>query len=220
MTKTKGGVRDKVKRVLLIEGTPSVLYRESERIFTSVKINNRIYRLGAVADGLIEELIKIPSFEVRIDKSERSYPVTIKINGIGNRATIRKVNGNTHIQVGAEDEEQLEERVNKIKEYLLKNGVEVKEKCGWVCVIDKSKVRELSYERATEEVQHYLRQNKEYSIGKIASHLMIEYKLVERILNELGYKMKKKEQQEEPEPRKERTKRLREMVIRMGVGAE
>ena len=215
MTKSKGRIRDKVKRVLLIEGTPSVLYHKSERVFTELEINSKTFRLGVISELLVEELKKIPSFKVTEVKGERSYPAPIRIEGIGQRTTIRKVNGNTHIQVGAEDESQLEERVNKIKEYLSKNGVNVTEKCGWICVLDKSKVRELSYDRAKEEIMYYLKNHSEFSISNISSHLMIDYSLVEKILSDLGYKSKNI-----PKPVKEKTKELREMVIKMGLAAQ
>lgn len=215
MTKSKGRIRDKVKRVLLIEGTPSVLYYKKERTFTELEINGKTFRLGVISNDLVEELKKIPSFKITTNKSERHYPAPIKIEGIGHRTTIRNVNGNTHIQVGAEDESQLEERVNKIKEYLLKNGVNVTERCGWICVIDKSKVRDLSYDRAKEEIMYYLKNHPEYSISNISSYLMIDYKLTEKILIDLGYKLKNI-----PTPKKEKTKELREMVIKMGLAPQ
>lgn len=212
--KPKGSIRDKAKRVLIIDGTPSFLYHKSERIFTKVGVNGHEYRLGSINENFIEELKKVPSFKVTEEKSERTYPISLNnmVDGVGNRTTIRKINGNTHIIVGAEDEVQLESRINKIKEFLSSNGISVTEKCGWICVIDKSKVRELSYDRAKEEVVYYLKYHNEFSVESISSYLMIDHKMVETILTELGCSVKKLQI-----PKRERTKKLRDMVINMGI---
>ncbi len=137
MTKSKGRIRDKVKQVLLIEGTPSCLYTETKRVYTSVEVSGEIYKLGAVTDNFVRELEKIPSFKVVKIEAIRRHPVSIKLKGVGHRTIIRTVNNNTHIQVGAPDEVQLAQRVEMLKTYLDINGVNVTERCHWVCSFDK-----------------------------------------------------------------------------------
>lgn len=136
LNKNKGRIRDTVKQVLLIDGTPSFLYKGRERTLVDIKVSGHTYKLGMLGT-FVNELRDIPKFEIIERKITKYYPITIDLKGIGHRMTMRKVNGNTHITVGASDEKQLYERINLLKEYLRVNGVDVKERCHWVCAIDK-----------------------------------------------------------------------------------
>lgn len=133
----KGRIRDKVKQVLLIDGIPEVLYRIIEKPTIHIIIGNVTHNAGDMPKALVDELKKIPTIKIIETKrtSKKFYPLTIP--SIGHRTTIRAINGNTHITIGAIDEQQLAERVEIIKEYLESKNIYSAQRCHWVCSIDK-----------------------------------------------------------------------------------
>ncbi len=134
----KGKIRDSIKQVILIDGIPEALYTIKESKTTIVKFNGKKYRFDIPVE-LINELRKLQTIEieesVRTSKKFKSIP----IKGLGNRTTIRAVNGNTHITVGGADESQLAERIEIIKEYLASLDIKSIERCHWTCTVDKAK---------------------------------------------------------------------------------
>lgn len=141
----KGKIRDKVKQVILIEGTPEVLYNIKKHKIAIIKFNNKSYRLD-IPTELINELKKLKTIDIiestRTAKSFKPIP----IQGLGHRTTTRAVNGNSHITVGGADENQLIERVQIIRDYLTSLGITTTERCHWVCSTDKAKIsNEYSY---------------------------------------------------------------------------
>jgi len=137
----KGKIRDKVKQVILIDGIPEVLYRIREHKTAIIKFNNKKYRLD-IPDDLIKELKKISTIEIEVSTRNSKSFNPILIPRIGNRTSIKAVNGNTHITVGGSDEQQLTERIQMVKEYLASLGVNSIERCHWVCSTDKAKSNE------------------------------------------------------------------------------
>lgn len=134
----RGRIRDKVKQVILIEGIPDVLYKIREHKVAVIKFNNKSYRLD-VPDDLIKELKKLSTIEIKVSTRSSKQFKPIVIPGLGHRTTIRAVNGNTHITIGAADENQLSERIQIIREYLISLGITTTERCHWVCSTNKAK---------------------------------------------------------------------------------
>lgn len=134
----KGKVRDKVKRVLLIDGTPSALYYKKEKTLYTLEIGAEKFKIGDIGERLSKELEN--HYIVLKRTSVRDVPKPIEIKSIGHRTTIRKVNGNTHITIGGSDEAQLNERIQLVKEFLESKGVKITERCHWVCDIDSKPV--------------------------------------------------------------------------------
>ncbi len=198
LNKNKGRIRDTVKQVLLIEGTPSFLYKGRERTLVDIKVDGHTYKLGMLG-SFVNELRDIPKFEIVEHRITKYYPATIDLKGIGNRMTMRKVNGNTHLTVGASDEKQLYERINLLKEYLSSNGVDVKERCHWVCSIDK---------KQTQETKELLSSNvnKKEEIREIVPNKDIITETNTNKTNAVRILP-------------EKTKKLRELTIKMGLAA-
>ena len=95
---------------------------------------------------------------------------------------------NTLLTVGAESEESLNTRVNNIHEYLRNYDVGIQERCHWICTIDKK-------ETLTKP---------ETTVAKTGDP---EHPNSEKPIKEKG----------PARPMKEKTKKLQEMAIRMGV---
>ena len=137
--KLKGRIRDKVKQVILIEGIPEVLYRIRESKVVVIKFKGKSYRLDILPNDLVYELKKLKTIEVKSSTRKSKVFKPLLIPGLGHRTTIRAVNGNTHITIGGIDENQLTERIQKIRDHLISLGITTTERCHWVCSTDKAK---------------------------------------------------------------------------------
>lgn len=137
----KGRIRDKVKQVILIDGIPEILYNIRTSRVAVIKFNNKSYRLDIPTD-LVNELKKLQTIEVTESTRSSKTFKPIVIPGIGHRTTFKAVNGNTHVTVGGRDENQLSERIQIVRDYLVSLGITTTERCHWVCSTDKAKDKE------------------------------------------------------------------------------
>lgn len=187
------GIRNKFRQVLLIEGQPDFLYKNGKRNVVDLKIDGKTYKLGSVHSDLYEHLKKIPDCIVDVRAVD-----TMSTSGIPilKGLHIRKAGSNTTIEMSAPTEKSLFDKVNFLRDYLEEKGVPVTERCSWVCTIDKGK-QESVKESSKLEIDVKDDDEKKKSIKKK------DVKKNNEIVNKV-----------------EKTKELRQMLIRMGITGE
>lgn len=156
--------KNTVMQSLLVEGHPSKLFKEKETECIFLKIGEKKLNMGKIGEettNAIEEMSNaynklyfheinshkvMKSFVIREMKKFKSQVFLKEFPGI----QIRKQGKNTVIVVRAPDEKQLIERVSRLTEYLNSEGVIVQERCNYICVIDKGKMKGISNEKLLE----------------------------------------------------------------------
>lgn len=184
----KGKIRDKVKRVILIDGVPKQLYDIRERNVVIIKLNGKSYR-SEMSQELADELKKLPTLEITTKKRQSIRFKKLEVQGLGHRTSIRKINKNTHITIGASDEQQLYERVEKIKEYLSFLGINGIQKCHWVCSTEKGKMNENNLNKEKEEQSPV--ETKTITVDKNEHEKLTVIKNKESLKKEMSEKTKK-----------------------------
>lgn len=133
--KAKGRtVRNKARRVLLIQGHPDYLYKDRVIKSVNVTVHDKTYKLGAISLDFVDDLKKIPDSDVKIfTKTNR---ITQGIEGFGG-LHIRKSNKNTTIEIAAPTEDELQQKIDKLTVHLIEKGLDITERCAWACTVDK-----------------------------------------------------------------------------------
>lgn len=126
-------IRNKARRVLLIQGQPDYLYKESVVKSVEVTVRNKTYKLGAISLDFVDDLKTIPDGNVKIfTKTNRN---TRGIEGFAG-LHIRKSNSNTTIEVAAPTEELLQQKINILTIHLLEYNLDITERCAWACTVN------------------------------------------------------------------------------------
>lgn len=127
--------RNKVERVLLIQGKPDFLYEIKPQTYYSVKeTDGKITPIGKVGDHVVKLLAKIPGAEIIKEKKEEKR--TKRPTGYGIKSIQQSGSGDTTVHISAPTEEELLKRIEVFEEFSLKNGYDIQERCLWVCKVD------------------------------------------------------------------------------------
>lgn len=203
------GVRNKFRQILLIEGHPDFLYKSDKRSVFIIKIGVKSYNLGTIHTDLHEHLRKIPDSVVEIRENNHMSTKEIPVlKGLH----IRKAGSNTTIEVSAPTEKLLFDKIEFLRDFLEKKGVPITERCSWVCTIDKGKQESTSNEE---------------------SYLKTDVKSCDDFRDDINLKdIKPDAKKKKPVKKKgvkskdkvtgnvKKSRELREMVIKMGIGNE
>lgn len=135
-------LRNTAKQSIFVPGQPDFLYRYKEVKETFIEFDGKRKSLGNISDDIhlaLLDLAKGSKIKIlRITKTSRS-PVS-SIEGFPS-LSIQKHKKDTMIVVPAADQSALVEKVNKLEELLISKGSILQERCNWVCVVDKGKVK-------------------------------------------------------------------------------
>lgn len=209
----KPGVRNKFKQVLFIEGHPDILYMHKLRYMTTLNIGKQTFSLGVINSSLHEHLRKIPDSELIV--SEKQTEKTRGIDGFTG-LHIRKAGENTTIEVSAESEEALFNKILKLRSNLEKNNVPITERCSWVCTVDKGKEIDSNAIKSnvTDAPGNEADKTEDVSSTPENDSVETEKTLTDDILKSEGTRKKKGVRSED---KVKKTQDLKEMVAKMGI---
>lgn len=129
------GPRNKVRQVVLVDGHPDCIFETKPRPVITIKHGNTVIKIGCIGPEKIAGLKGIPGIEVieelKSHKHAKKLPSVI---------AVKTTKTSTQLTVAAVDKEALDEAVGYLANYLLANGgIDIHERCQWVCTIDKGK---------------------------------------------------------------------------------
>lgn len=128
------GPRNKVRQVVLVEGHPDCIFETKPRAVITIKHGDTVIKLGNIGPEKIADLKGIPGIEVieelKPHKHARKLPSVI---------AVKTTKTSTQLTVAAIDKGALDEAVGTLANYLSENGIDIHERCQWVCTIDKGK---------------------------------------------------------------------------------
>lgn len=131
------GPRNKVRQVVLVDGHPDCIFETKPRPVITIKHGDTVIKLGSIGPEKTAGLKKIPGIEVieelKPHKHAKKLPSVLYVKTTGT---------STQLTVAAVDKEALDEAVGNLANYLSKNGIDIHERCQWVCTIDKGKPAE------------------------------------------------------------------------------
>lgn len=128
-------LRNKCKQVVLLEGHPDCLFEEREHTNYWLKVKGKKHNLGKLGKPLATYL---KTLGAEIEEQRKTYQRPCGIPGFVG-LIVRKSGANTTMQISAPTEEILQAQVSGVAEYLSKNGIQLTERCHWVCTFDKAK---------------------------------------------------------------------------------
>lgn len=126
------GLRYKEKQVVQIEGHPECIFEMKESISTTITINNIEFKLGILSNEKVEVLKTIP--QIIITQYKKSKRRALKLPHV---ISVKTTDTHTLLTVAAKDDENLIKYVNDVHEYLSNHKIESKERCKWTCTTDK-----------------------------------------------------------------------------------
>lgn len=207
MTDKRGpkGPRNRARQVVLVEGHPDCIFETKPRIVITIKHEDTVIPLGNMGPEKVKGLKAIPGIEVieelKPHRRAKKLPSVLYIKTTGT---------STQLTVAAVDKNALDRAVGNLSDYLAKNGLEIHERCQWVCTIDKGKPAEdpvqpgnqavqesshtISVQAArdpvltiSQRIMNYLKDKSSFSVKKISSDLDIPEKKVRETMIDLGF---------------------------------
>jgi len=200
MTTGPKGPRNKVKQVVLVNGHPHCIFEDIKTISYSLEFANGTIKMGNIGTNVAKELkaalIGSPLLLTEENKTKRR---AIKLPGV---LSVKTTPTNTMLTVGADTEENLNIKVQNIHEYLSQYDIGIQERCHWICTIDK---KELKPEIKVPRVE--LNGTWTASTKDVAINLDLSKNPPKEKTYGTG----------PTRPLSEKTKKLQEMAIKMGV---
>lgn len=132
------GPRNKVRQVVLVDGHPDCIFETKPRTVITIKHGDTVIKMGNIGPEKIAGLKGIPGIEVieelKPHKHAKKLPSII---------AVKTTKTSTQLTVAAVDKEALDKAVGNLANYLLANGgIDIHERCQWVCTLDKGKPAE------------------------------------------------------------------------------
>lgn len=201
------GPRNKVRQVVLVEGHPDCIFETKPRRVITIKHGDTVISLGNMGPEKVKGLKAIPGIQVieelKPHRRAKKLPSVLYIKTTGT---------STQLTVAATDKISLNKAVGDLADYLSKNGLEIHERCQWVCTIDKGKPAEpVQPDTPPEPVQkstlqdkpasindrimNYLKDKSSFSVMKISSDLNIPEETIRKTMIEMGFVIPRKPRQ-------------------------
>jgi len=131
------GPRNKVRQVVLVDGHPDCIFETKPRTVITIKHGSTVIKMGNIGPEKIAGLKGIPGIEVieelKPHKHAKKLPSII---------AVKTTKTSTQLTVAAVDKEALDKAVGNLANYLSENGIDIHERCQWVCTLDKGKPAE------------------------------------------------------------------------------
>lgn len=131
------GPRNKVRQVVLVDGHPNCIFETKPRTVITIKHGSTVIKMGSIGPKKIAGLKGIPGIEVieELKPHKRARKLSSVI-------AVKTTKTSTQLTVAAIDKGALDKAVENLANYLSENGINIHERCQWVCSLDKGKPAE------------------------------------------------------------------------------
>lgn len=120
-----------------MDGHPDCIFETKPRTVITIKHGDTVIKMGNIGHEKIAGLKGIPGIEVieelKPHKHAKKLPSII---------AVKTTKTSTQLTVAAIDKEALDKAVGNLANYLSENGIDIHERCQWVCTLDKGKPAE------------------------------------------------------------------------------
>lgn len=131
------GPRNKARQVVLVDGHPDCIFETKPRAVITIKHGDTVIKLGNIGPEKIAGLKGIPGIEVIEELKPHKH--ARKLSSV---IAVKTTKTSTQLTVAAIDKEGLDKAVGNLADYLSENGIDIHERCQWVCTLDKGKPAE------------------------------------------------------------------------------
>lgn len=131
------GPRNKARQVVLVDGHPDCIFETKPRAVVTIKHGDTVIKMGNIGPEKTAGLKGIPGIEVieELKPHRRAKKLSSVI-------AVKTTKTSTQLTVAAIDKEALDKAVGNLADYLSENGIDIHERCQWVCTLDKGKPAE------------------------------------------------------------------------------
>lgn len=134
--KLESVARNRFKQIIQIEGQPEAIFQDytAEHYTIVGKLDDKEVRvaLGKIGKGKADQLLKLG---INIIREEKPSTRHVNIPGV---ISSKRTKNYTLLEVAAPTEEEKNKRVASIEQYLAGLGIKTRERCEWVCKVDKA----------------------------------------------------------------------------------